>query len=315
MLRIAKISKGLFPFIAAVFILSAQAQESSRPAQQSNPQSRNSNHEISELEKDNLARVAASPGQIKDVLIKDPGLLVELKRWIAKEATDNGQFVSDEDLTDNAVFDRLTTDVVFRSVATRLVQRYGYLRPSVDPDSQMGKEQELLTKERVRRLVQIEAQEDTESIKPPKTETSEAKTVPCDANEDRECVQGTSPRPSRTNSNPDQNLQQKELTPNSPNDGQPLSPPPQIMQTESNSDGLPFEGATGSNILLQNVSSPSKQQEDLTSYGNLSPDAMGTLPMGRMPTGSSKGSSNDTSAGDLPLSTNAMNAKSEMGTG
>ena len=107
------------------------------------------NREVSELEKDNLSRVAASAAQIRAVLVKDPGLLVELKRWIAKEATDNGQIVSDEDLTDNAVFDRLTTDVVFRSVATRLVQRYGYLLPTVDPESEMGKQQELLIKERV----------------------------------------------------------------------------------------------------------------------------------------------------------------------
>jgi len=84
----------------------------------------------SELEKENLNYVAAAPAQIKEVLIKDPGLLVELKRWIAREASDNGQVVSEEDLTDTAVFDRLTTDVAFRSVATRLVQRYGYLRPN-----------------------------------------------------------------------------------------------------------------------------------------------------------------------------------------
>jgi hypothetical protein len=133
----------------------------------------------SELERENLNYVAAAPALIKEVLIKDPGLMVELKRWIAKEASDNGQVVSEEELTDNAVFDRLTSDVVFRSVATRLVQRYGYLRPNFNPDSELGKEQELLIKERVRRLVQIEAQEDAESIKPQKTETSEARTAPC----------------------------------------------------------------------------------------------------------------------------------------
>ena len=62
----------------------------------------------SELEKENLNYVAAAPALIKEVLIKDPGLLVELKRWIARETSDNGQVVSEEDLTDNAVFDRLT---------------------------------------------------------------------------------------------------------------------------------------------------------------------------------------------------------------
>src|ERR1700690_689672 len=100
----------------------------------------------SELENDNLNLVAAAPAQIKEVLIKDPGLLVELKRWIAKEASSNGQIGSEDDLTDIAVFDRLTTDIKFRSIATRLVQRYGYLRPSVNPDSELGKEQDLMLK-------------------------------------------------------------------------------------------------------------------------------------------------------------------------
>src|SRR6516225_9215161 len=61
--------------------------------------------EASELAKDNNARVAASAVQIKDVLVKDAGIMVELKRWIAKEATDNGQIVEDVSLTDQAIFD------------------------------------------------------------------------------------------------------------------------------------------------------------------------------------------------------------------
>jgi len=40
-------------------------------------------------------RVAASATQIRSVLVKDEGLMVELKRWVAKEATDNGQVVED----------------------------------------------------------------------------------------------------------------------------------------------------------------------------------------------------------------------------
>jgi len=110
-----------------------------------------------ELSKDNSDRVAASTAQIREVLVKDTGLLVELKRWVAKEATDSGQIVDDSSLTDDAIFGRLERDVVFRSIATRLVQRYGYLLPSINPDSPIGKEQELVLKERARRLVQVEA--------------------------------------------------------------------------------------------------------------------------------------------------------------
>jgi protein involved in polysaccharide export with SLBB domain len=125
---------------------------------------RNQPVELSELAKDNLQHVAASSIQIREVLVKDAGLLVELKRWVAKEATDNGQIVEDSDLSDQAIFDRLDHDVAFRSVATILVQRYGYLRPSPNPESSLAKEEDLVLKERARQLVQIEAQEDAQAL-------------------------------------------------------------------------------------------------------------------------------------------------------
>lgn len=115
---------------------------------------------MSELMKDNLDRVAATPAQLKAVLLLNPGLMVELKRWIAKDASDNGQVVADEDLTDIAIYDRLANDLKFRSLATRLVQRYGYLQATVNPESEVGKQHEFLLKERARRIVQTEALED-----------------------------------------------------------------------------------------------------------------------------------------------------------
>ncbi len=108
----------------------------------------------SDLAQENLRRVAASPQQIHAVLIKNPGLIVELKRWVAKDATDHGQMVTDEDLTDQAVFDRLEQDVKFRSIATRLLQRYGYLRPTLNPDSDVAKQQDLLLQARAGQLMQ-----------------------------------------------------------------------------------------------------------------------------------------------------------------
>src|ERR1700740_1837992 len=51
--------------------------------------------EPSELAKDNYSRIAASAVQIRVVLVRDAGLMVELKRWVAKEATNNGQIVED----------------------------------------------------------------------------------------------------------------------------------------------------------------------------------------------------------------------------
>ena len=107
----------------------------------------------------NLSRVAASAAEIKSVLLKDSGLMVELKRWVAKDATDHGQIVSDSDLTDDAMFERLESDVPFRAVATLLVQRYGYLLPKVNPESEAGKERELLIQERTKWLAQQQEEE------------------------------------------------------------------------------------------------------------------------------------------------------------
>ena len=101
---------------------------------------------------DNLDLVSASPAQIRDVLAKDPGLMVELKRLMAKQAIEKGQIVAEQDLEDDAILDRLTTDTRFRALATRLLQRYGYLSPQLNPLSPSGKEQDLLLKARAERL-------------------------------------------------------------------------------------------------------------------------------------------------------------------
>ena len=77
----------------------------------------------SDLSLQNLSRVAASPEELKAVLLKDAGLMVELKRWVARDVTDHGQLANDYDLTNDGILGRLETDIQFRSVATALVQR------------------------------------------------------------------------------------------------------------------------------------------------------------------------------------------------
>jgi len=153
----------------------------------------------SQLGKENADRVAASALQIREILVKEPGLVVELKGWIAKEATDSGQIIDDESLTDQAIFDRLEEDVKFRAVATRLLQHYGYLLPSVNPDSEYGKQQELVLKERARRLVQIEAQEDAESLKQRNEEGADGveRTKDCDSRASQNCDQIPEGKPKR----------------------------------------------------------------------------------------------------------------------
>jgi len=110
--------------LAPAFVGGSRAQE---PRQRVAPDPQTTT--FADLTRDNYDHVAASGAQIKQLLINDPGMLVELKRSIAKEAGDTGRIVTDEALTDEVFFDHLTTDVKFRSVATRLVQGYGYLRP------------------------------------------------------------------------------------------------------------------------------------------------------------------------------------------
>jgi protein involved in polysaccharide export with SLBB domain len=113
----------------------------------------------SDLATQNLARVSAPTGQLIAILHRDPGLLIELKRWIAKDATDHGQLIADADLTEEAIFDRLETDTNFRGVVTLLVQKYGYLQPQINPDSPLAKQQELLIQERVKWQAQEEEAE------------------------------------------------------------------------------------------------------------------------------------------------------------
>jgi protein involved in polysaccharide export with SLBB domain len=121
---------------------------------------------VSDLALQNLSRVAASATEIKMVLVKDAGLMVEVKHWIAKDATDHGQIVTDSDLTSDAIFERLETDIQFRSVATTLLQRYGYLLPRLNPDSELSKERELLVQERTKWLAQNQEEELAQSRRP-----------------------------------------------------------------------------------------------------------------------------------------------------
>ena len=118
-------------------------------------QQRNDNRTpAADLVLQNQSRVAASAAEIKAILVKDAGLMVELKHWVAKDASDHGQILNDSDLSSDAIYARLENDIEFRSVATALVQRYGYLLPKLNPDSDLAKQQALLIQERAKWLAQ-----------------------------------------------------------------------------------------------------------------------------------------------------------------
>ena len=193
MSRIFPIKAGIFCLVLGFLLCSpAGAQQADQPRSTRPTGTRDFGLEESpDLSQENLNRVAASAVQIRSVLAKDEGLMVELKRWVAKEATDSGQVIEDANLTDQAIFDRIELDIKFRSVATRLLQRYGYLIPSPNPESDIAKEKELILKERARRLVQVESQEDTESLRPQKNEQGLERTNTCDERRDEDCDRTT----------------------------------------------------------------------------------------------------------------------------
>ncbi len=214
---------------------------------------------LSDLAQENFSRVAAASFQIRAVLVKDTGLLVELKRWVAKEATDNGQVVEDAKLSDQAIFERLDRDVAFRSVATRLLQRYGYLLPSNNPDSNQGKEEEFVLKERARRLVQIQAQEENETALPEKNDRSnQVEGASCDpADRGGDCEKaGAQNRASRR-------TKQKEP---SGQDSNPQSSPemptsmssPGTLRTDFSPDVEERDGASTAGIELASSASSSR---------------------------------------------------------
>src|SRR5579862_2554622 len=111
----------------------------------------------SELARQNMAQVAADTQQLALILHRDAGLMVEVKRWIAKDATDHGQIITENDLAEEVIFDRLENDITFRSVVTGIVQKYGYLLPTVNPESPLAKQQDLLIQERVKWISEEEA--------------------------------------------------------------------------------------------------------------------------------------------------------------
>lgn len=138
--------------IALAICVTAADTQDATPSQQSQ----------SELAQQNLNFVAASAAQIKAILVGDAGLMVAVKQLVADQATSAGQIIDESDLTDEAIFERLETDVAFRSSVTRLVQQYGYLLPKVNPDSMLGRQQELLMQERVKWIAQQEEEQRTQ---------------------------------------------------------------------------------------------------------------------------------------------------------
>ncbi|HKT46796.1 MAG TPA: SLBB domain-containing protein, partial [Candidatus Acidoferrales bacterium] len=65
----------------------------------------------------------------------------------AREAGQQGQLLEERDLTDSAIAERLRSDLHLRALATRLLQKYGYLLPKLNPDSDAAEERALMLRQ------------------------------------------------------------------------------------------------------------------------------------------------------------------------
>jgi hypothetical protein len=109
---------------------------------------------------ENLARVAATADQILAAVNKDSGLMVELKTIYAQEAGLHGQVLEEKDLTDAAVEARLRQDLRLRMLATKLLQRYGYLLPRINPDSDMAEEHAIYLRQKAAEMQRAAARQE-----------------------------------------------------------------------------------------------------------------------------------------------------------
>ena len=263
--------------IALAAPLSAQQQDDKQRTMRNQVATNYRTPEQSDLAQENLNRVAASAAQIRTVLAKDEGLLVELKRWVAKEATDNGQVVDDANLTDQAIFDRLEHDVVFRSVATRLLQRFGYLMPAANPDSDFAKEKELILKERARRLVQIESQEDSESLHPQASNQQVEQTAACDPRLDEDCPQ---PAQRRQRSRAPVDTIFPQTNPQAAPEPVPQQSLPRILQADGSPQPPDLKDDSNSSAAFQLASNPLQPNTNpLDASASLGAGAIDGLPL------------------------------------
>jgi polysaccharide export outer membrane protein len=121
---------------------------------------------------DNLDRVAASVEQILEVVNRDAGLIVELKRLLAQDAGASGQLLEEADLSEAAINERLREDLHLRVLATRLLRRYGYLLPKLNPGSEVAQERNLVLQERAQQIVRAsERNYEPREMRPEKTST------------------------------------------------------------------------------------------------------------------------------------------------
>jgi protein involved in polysaccharide export with SLBB domain len=77
--------------------------------------------------------VALAPDKIIQLLLQEPGLLLQVKRLLVRKAYEQGRILNPEDLTDEALFQLLRDDYTICVLATREIEDRAYIttRPTV----------------------------------------------------------------------------------------------------------------------------------------------------------------------------------------
>jgi protein involved in polysaccharide export with SLBB domain len=85
--------------------------------------------EVEPHERDPEPMVSLSAGSIIDILRREPGLLLEVRRLLVRKAYEQGRLLDPADLTDDALFRLLREDENVRVLATQEIEKREYIRP------------------------------------------------------------------------------------------------------------------------------------------------------------------------------------------
>jgi len=103
--------------------------------------------------------VSISATEILAILKEQPGLVLQLKKILIQKAYDQGRVLFEEDLTDDALFNLISNDSRIRAIATREMEKRGYLslRPTREELDWQQRQQLARDLERQRLMKQAEA--------------------------------------------------------------------------------------------------------------------------------------------------------------
>src|ERR1700693_5179437 len=80
-------------------------------------------------ERDPEPKISLSAGTLVEILRREPGLLLEVKRLLVRKAYEQGRLLDPADLTDEALFQLLREDDNVRVLATQEIENREYVRP------------------------------------------------------------------------------------------------------------------------------------------------------------------------------------------